>query len=75
MGNDLRKYASQTNRRVILWALVLLLTIGPGLVWLIYGPGPALTSLLCLLGVLAPVGLIWLVLAIIDAIVKRADRE
>ncbi len=75
MGNDLRKYASETNRRVILWALVLLLTIGPGLVWLLYGARSALTSLLCLLGVFAPVGLIWLVLAIIDAIVKRADRE
>lgn len=75
MSRDLRYYARQTNIRIAIGAVLVLFIVGDGLIYLIYGRGAALLGFFCLLFGLAPVVLIWLSLAVIDWIVKRADRD
>ena len=72
---DLRKYARQTNIRLIIGAVLVLFIVGDGLIYIIYGPGAALTGLLCLAGGLAPIALIFLFFLLLDWVVKRANRE
>jgi hypothetical protein len=75
MTRDLRKYARQTNVRLGVGAVFLLLVVGVGLIYAIYGPGAAVTGLLCLsIGVL-PLLLIFIALAVMDWIQKRANRS
>lgn len=68
---DLRQYARQTTVRLIAGVLILLFTVGIGLIYLFYGEAAALTGILCLGTGLLPVGLIALVLWIMDRMVKR----
>ncbi len=75
MSRDLRRYARQTNLRLIVGALALLFFVGDGLIYLIYGPAAALTGLLCLLGGLLPVVLVILALALLDWMTRRANSE
>ena len=75
MTRDLRKYARQTNVRLGAGAVFVLLIVGVGLIYLIYGPGAAVTGLLCLLAGLSPIALILLSLAILDWINQRANRS
>ncbi len=72
---DLRRYARQTNLRLIVGALLLVFVIGDGLIYVIYGPASALMGLICLLAGLSPILLILLALALMDWIVKRANRD
>ncbi len=74
-NRDLRKYAQQTNFRLAAGAVLLLFIVGGGLIYSLYGPGAALTGLLCLAAGLAPILLIAAVLWLMDWIVKRANRE
>ena len=55
---DLRKYTSQTVFRLVVGALLILFTVGLGLIAWIYGVGAALMGLLCLLAMMLPIGLI-----------------
>jgi hypothetical protein len=75
MSRDLRKYASQTNVRLIVGGFVLVFVVGIGLIYLFYGQGAALTGLLCLVVGLIPLFLIWLMFLILEIITKRAKRE
>ncbi len=75
MKRDLREYARQTNTRLIVGGVLLLFIVGDGLIYFIYGPGAAISGLLCLGIGLFPILLIILVLTVIDWAVKRADRE
>lgn len=72
---DLRKYASQTNFRLIIGTLIILLVVGEGLIWLIYGGPAALMGLLCIGAGLIPVGIIILVLAVMETIIKNQRGE
>ena len=72
MKRDLRAYARQTNVRLAVGAFFLLFVIGIGLIYLIYGAGAASIGLICLLGSLVPIALIFIALYGIDWIVKRA---
>ena len=72
-GTDLRKYSSQTNFRLVLWFIFMILFIGLGLVWLIYGRNAALLGFLCLLGTGIPVALIAIFIFGLDKLVKRSD--
>lgn len=72
---DLRKYASQTNTRLILGALLVLLVVGVGLIWAIYGIGAAITGLLCIGAGLLPVLIIIGVLWMMDYIVRKNRPE
>ncbi len=75
MSRDLRRYARQTSFRIIIGAILLLLIVGDGLIYLIYGSAAALTGLLCILGALVPVLVIVGILTFMDWIVHRANRE
>jgi predicted PurR-regulated permease PerM len=75
MSHDLRRYSSQTTVRLVAGAMILLFTIGLGLIWWVYGPGAALMGFLCLLGALVPIGLIWLLILGLDWIVKKRNEE
>ena len=72
---DLRRYAQQTNRRMMIGAILLLFIVGDGLIYLIYGQGAAMMGFACLLIGLAPLLLIWLALSLMDWLVKRIDRD
>lgn len=75
MPRDLRKYAQQTNVRLGVGAALLLFIVGIALIWWIYGAGAAVVGLLCLLGALVPIVLIYLSLQLLDWIQKRANRD
>ena len=75
MARDLRKYARQTNVRLGVGMAFLLVVVGVGLIYLIWGPGAAASGFLCLLAALVPIGLIFLSLWFLDWIQKRANRS
>jgi len=75
MSRDLRKYARSTNIRLAVGAILLLVIVGIGLIYLVYGPSAAMMGLTCLLAGLSPVILIVLILFLLDWIVKRARPE
>ncbi len=75
MSRDLRKYASQTNIRLIAGALVLLFVVGLGLIAWLYGLPAALMGLLCLLVAFVPILLIVLVLWGLEKVVRRNRGE
>ncbi len=63
---DLRAYARGTQARLILGALLLLFTVGGGLIWAVYGREAAGLAAICVAAGLAPVLLIFLWLAVVD---------
>jgi TM2 domain-containing membrane protein YozV len=71
---DLRRYAQQTNTRLIVGGILVLFLVGDGLIYLIYGRQAALLGFVCLLGGLSPIALIWLSLAVLEWFTKRADE-
>jgi len=75
MTRDLRKYAHQTNVRLIVGALFLIFVIGDGLIYYFYGKGAALLGLFCILAGLVPVILTMFVLVFLDWIRKRVDHD
>lgn len=75
MTRDLRKYSKQTSLRLILGFIVLLFTIGEGLIYIIYGRQAAIMGLICLLGAAIPVLLVIISLWVIDRISKVNDRD
>jgi len=72
---DLRKYAKGTNFRLVVGFVLLLLVVGDGLIYLIYGPGAAVTGVLCILAGLAPLLMIFVLLSVIEIIAKKANDE
>ena len=75
LNRDLRKYARSTNVRLLIGFILLLLIVGDGLIYLVYGQGAAITGLLCILGGLAPLLLIAGLMFILDFVVKKANDE
>jgi len=57
---------------MIFWFIIILFTLGLGLIWVIYGSRAAFLGLICLLGTFIPVGLIALFLF---GLGKFVDRE
>jgi TM2 domain-containing membrane protein YozV len=74
MTRDLRRYARQTNWRLLAGFIALLFIVGDGLIYVLYGAGAAVTGLLCLLAGLAPLLVIWLFLALLDWVARRANE-
>jgi O-antigen/teichoic acid export membrane protein len=75
MSRDLRKYARQTNFRLITGFVLILFLIGDGLIYLFFGRGAAIMGLICLLAVLVPIMLILAALWIIDWIARRYNTD
>jgi len=70
VSRDLRRYARQTNVRLLVGFSLLLFIVGDGLIYVFYGRGAALMGLFCLAAGLAPLLLIWLVLWLMDWVVR-----
>ena len=75
MSRDLRKYANQTNIRLVIGGLLVLFIVGLGLIYLFYGPGAALSGMICLLVGLVPLFLIWFAFFILEIITKRGRDQ
>ena len=75
MTRDLRKYARNTNIRLLFGFIFLLFLVGDGLIYWFYGLQGAIFGLICLLAGIAPLGLIALLLFGLEWIVKRANNE
>ncbi len=70
----MRSYSRQTNRNLLIGFFVLLFVVGIGLVYWFYGKEAAYMGVLCILGGLLPVGVIWLILAGISWAAKKANE-
>jgi energy-converting hydrogenase Eha subunit E len=75
MSRDLRKYARQTNIRLLVGFLILLFLIGIGLIYALYGRGAALMGLLCVGAGLVPLVLIAAILWGMELFLKQANRK
>jgi len=71
MSRDLRRYASQTNIRLLAGFFLLLIVVGDGLIYIVYGGAAALSGLLCILASVVPLLLVWLVMTLLEIIVKH----
>jgi hypothetical protein len=72
MSLDLRKYAHQTNKRLIIGGIIILFIVGDGLIYFIYGQNAAFSGLICLMVGLFPLMIIWIILSIMGWVVKKA---
>jgi hypothetical protein len=72
---DLRKYAKQTNVRLVVGFLLILLIVGDGLIYLFYGPYSAAMGFVCIGLGLLPVAMIFIILWILDWVVKRTNGD
>lgn len=75
MTRDLRKYARQTNVRLVAGFLLLLFVVGDGLIYLFFGRGAAIMGLVCMLGGLLPIVLILAALWVIDWVGKINSQD
>jgi O-antigen/teichoic acid export membrane protein len=75
VGRDVRRYSQQTTIGLIIGGLLLLFIVGDGLIYLIYGSGPAVTGLICMAAGLVPVLIIYGILALMGWIAKRNNDE
>jgi protein-S-isoprenylcysteine O-methyltransferase Ste14 len=67
------RHRRQTQARLIVGGLLILLGIGGGLVWLIYGRSAAMTAVVCLLAAAGILGLLWLILTLLERWVKEEE--
>ena len=68
---DLRKYARQTNLRLLAGFILILFLVGDTLIYVLYGKQAALLGFLCLLAGLFPLLLIALILKVMEKILER----
>ena len=71
---DLRTYARMTTARLIAGGLLVLLIVGGALVYASYGPGAMFSGLLCIGLGLAPIAVVILALAGLEALRRKVDR-
>lgn len=75
MSRNLQEYSRQTNIRLFIGFIVILLVVGIGLIYHFYGAGGALVGLVCLAAGLVPLLLIALALWGMEWLVKRGEDE
>jgi len=67
------RHRQQTQIRLIAAGLLILVVVGGGLVWMIYGRAAAITAVSCLLVVMGLFGLLWLILGLLERWVKEDE--
>jgi protein-S-isoprenylcysteine O-methyltransferase Ste14 len=67
------RHRRQTQARLIFGGLLILVLVGGGLVWAIYGRAAALTAIGCLLTAAGLFGLLWLILTLLERWVKEDE--
>lgn len=70
----MRNFRSQTDLRLLAGFLIILLVVGDGLIYWLYGRGAATLGLFCLLAGVAPIGLLWLILRAIEWLGRRTGQ-
>jgi hypothetical protein len=70
---DPRRHWRQTQSRLIIGGLAILVVIGGGLVWVLYGSSAAITAVLCLLVAAGVMGLLWFFLTLLELWVKEEE--
>jgi putative effector of murein hydrolase LrgA (UPF0299 family) len=70
---DPRRHWGQTQSRLLLGGFAILVVVGGGLVWLLYGRSAAITAVLCLLVAAGVLGLLWLFLTLLERWVKEDE--
>ncbi|MFO8036968.1 MAG: hypothetical protein R6U57_10120 [Anaerolineales bacterium] len=70
MSKDLRTYARRTTLLLVVGFIIILFVVGDGLIYLLYGRGPALMGLVCLGSGLIPVAGLLLFFTIAERIVR-----
>ncbi len=68
------RHQRQTQMRLVIGGLLILMVVGGGLVWLFYGTSAALTTVLCLLTGAGVLALLWLILSLLERWVKDDDQ-
>lgn len=71
--SDLDRHRRQTYARLVLGGLAILVLVGGGLVWLLYGPSAALATVACLLVAASLFGLLWLILSVLEIWVREDE--
>jgi hypothetical protein len=71
---DLRRYAHDTNVRLIVGFLIILFLVGGGLIYAIWGWEAASLGIVCILIGLLPLGLTFLILWGIDWFVRKKEN-
>jgi len=74
MGRDLRRYSRQTTARLVIGFFVILIVVGIGLIWLIWGKNAAISGLICVGFGIFPIVVIWLFLWLLGWIAKKIDQ-
>ena len=69
-----RKFRGQTERNLMIGALIIFFIVGGGLIWFLYGSGAVLGGLLCIAGGAALLGGIYLIFKLLEAWVKSDDE-
>jgi hypothetical protein len=79
MSRDLRRYARQTNWRLVAGGILLTFVVGLGLIYSQYGLASAISGLICLLAGLSPLvliaGALWGIQWYVDRVNAEAERE
>jgi len=73
MSGDMRRYARQTNMRLLVGFILLLFLVGDGLIYWLYGRNAAVVGLICIGALLLPLILIWLILMGLEWIGKKGE--
>ena len=71
---DLRHYARQTNTRLLVGFFIILILVGLGMIYAIWGSSAAVSGLICIGAAMVPAVLIWLMLSILGWIVKKVNE-
>jgi hypothetical protein len=75
MSRDLRHYSRQTSIRLVIGFVLILLLVGDGLIYLFYGRNAAGMGLICSLLGMAPIVLVWGLLAFLGWAAKKLDEH
>ncbi len=67
------RHQRKTQSRLVIAGLLVMLGVGGGLVWLIYGGTAAVAAVACLLGGAGIFGLLWLILTLLELWVKEDE--
>lgn len=71
--SDLKDYSKRTTKNLVIGFVGILLFIGLGIVAIIWGVPAAASGLLCIAAAGIPILIIWVILWVIDKIVKRSQ--
>ena len=72
---DLREYARKTNIRLAAGFFIVLLVVGDGLIYWLYGPNAAVSGLICIFAGMVPLVFIAMSMVLLEVIVKKANDE